>query len=282
MWSSRTQARSLREWHLGSEKVRKADEVHHLGILWSVSFSTLSCTAERSTTGRSAFFALNAVGSRFSCLHPITSYKLYSTLSIPIGMLYGSELWSLTNTELNFLECTYHTIPSKASPSDVQQQPEPDWFLFDFILYLPTTTGFHKLHCQHAWKPVTSPSSCLKPESETPELKESLSPGETFLTSSASPLSNSFLVHPTKRDLETINQTAPEHPSIHQYARSVWEISPRWLCFTDWKTCPTLDRHPPRHPCNPQEQLSDLPSSRMRGARSKCQSFPMEERSQWT
>ena len=37
-----------------------------------------------------------------------------------------------------------------------------------------------------------------------------------------------------------------------------------------------------RHPCNPQEQLSDPPSSRVRRARSECQSFPMEERSQST
>ena len=30
---SRTQARSLWEWHLGNEKVQEADGVHHLGIL---------------------------------------------------------------------------------------------------------------------------------------------------------------------------------------------------------------------------------------------------------
>ena len=70
---------------------------------------TMSRTTEWSTAGRSAFFALNAVGSRFGCLHPITSYKLYLTLSIPI-MLYGSELWSLTSTELNILERTHLKI----------------------------------------------------------------------------------------------------------------------------------------------------------------------------
>ena len=106
---SKTQARSLWEWHLGNEKVQEADEVHHLGIRRSVYYSTLSRTTERSTAGRSAFFALNAVGSRFGCLHPITSYNLYSTLSIPI-MLYGYELWSLTGTELNILERTHRKI----------------------------------------------------------------------------------------------------------------------------------------------------------------------------
>ena len=102
-------ARSLQEWHLGSQKVQKADEIHHLGILRSVSFSTMSRTTERSIAGRSAFFALNAVGSRFGWLQPITSYKLYSTLSIPI-MLYGSELCSLTSTGLNIFERTHHKI----------------------------------------------------------------------------------------------------------------------------------------------------------------------------
>ena len=106
---SRTQARSLREWHLGNEKVQEADEVHHLGIFRSVYYSALSRTTERSTAGRSAFFALNAIESRFGCLHPITSYNLYSTLSIPI-MLYGSELWSLTGTKLIILERTHRKI----------------------------------------------------------------------------------------------------------------------------------------------------------------------------
>ena len=79
------------------------------GILRSVSLSTIFRTTERSTVGKSAFFALNTVGSRFGCLHPITSYGVYSTLCLPI-MLYGSELWSLSNTELNILECTHRKI----------------------------------------------------------------------------------------------------------------------------------------------------------------------------
>ena len=82
--------------------------MHHLGILRFVS-STMFRTTERSKAGRSAFFALNTVGSRFGCLYPVTSYKLYSTSSIPI-MVYGSELWSITNTELNILEHAHHKI----------------------------------------------------------------------------------------------------------------------------------------------------------------------------
>ena len=106
---SRTHARSSRNWYLGNEEVEEADEVHHLGILRSVSLSTISRTTERCTAGRSAFFALNSVGSRLGCLHPVTSHRLYSTLCLPI-MLYGSELWSLTNAELNIFERTHRKI----------------------------------------------------------------------------------------------------------------------------------------------------------------------------
>ena len=75
----------------------------------SVSHSGLPHISERCTAGRSSFFALNAVGSRFGCLHPITSHKLYSSLCLPI-LLYGSELWTLTKTELNLLERTHRKI----------------------------------------------------------------------------------------------------------------------------------------------------------------------------
>ena len=76
--------------------------------------------------GEAHFYALNAVGSRFGCLHPITSHKLYSMLSIPI-MLYGSELWSLTSTELNILErthckflCTIQGLPIRCPAAALQ------------------------------------------------------------------------------------------------------------------------------------------------------------------
>ena len=100
---SRMEARKHRKWHLGERVIAETDELHHLGVLHTEAHSTVSCTAERSTSGRSAFFALNAVVSRFGCLHPITSHRLYSALSLPI-MLYGAELLCLTATELMLLE----------------------------------------------------------------------------------------------------------------------------------------------------------------------------------
>ena len=91
---SRALARSSRQLSLAGQKLQEVDEHHHLGILRSVRYSTLSHTSERCAAARSAFSALNAVGSRFGCLHPVTSYRLYSTLSLPI-MLYGCELYGL-------------------------------------------------------------------------------------------------------------------------------------------------------------------------------------------
>ena len=52
---------------------------------------------------------INSIGSRFGCLHPLTSYRLYNSLCIPI-LLYGSELWSLSKVELNMFERIHRKI----------------------------------------------------------------------------------------------------------------------------------------------------------------------------
>ena len=98
---TRTQARESRRpvatwWLPGTRSGRT------IGILRTVHPSTIHRTMERCTSGRSTFFALNSVGSCFGSLHPVTSYRLYNSLSIPI-LLYGAELWTLTKTELNML-----------------------------------------------------------------------------------------------------------------------------------------------------------------------------------
>ena len=78
----RAQARVSRRWLLGGRTLQEVDEQFHLGILRIVHPSTIHCTLERCTSGRSAFFALNSVGSRFGSLHPLTSCRLYNTQSI--------------------------------------------------------------------------------------------------------------------------------------------------------------------------------------------------------
>ena len=100
---SRKRNRPSRKWLLGGDEIPECDTHSHLGILRTVLPSSVHRTIARCSSARSAFFALNAVGSRFGCLHPCTSFKLYSSLCIPI-LLYGCELWSLTKSEVTMLE----------------------------------------------------------------------------------------------------------------------------------------------------------------------------------
>jgi hypothetical protein len=106
---TRLSARSVRKWYIGQDEISETDEQHHLGILRTVFSSTIHRTLERCTSARSSFFALNSIGSRFGCLHPLTSYRLYQTLCIPI-LLYGAEIWTLSKVELNMLERVHRKI----------------------------------------------------------------------------------------------------------------------------------------------------------------------------
>ena len=94
---------------MGEVEIKESDEAHHLGILRTVQPSSIARTTERATAGRSAFFALNAIGSRFGRLHPATSLRLYSSYCIPI-LLFGAELWTLTKTEMLILERVHRKI----------------------------------------------------------------------------------------------------------------------------------------------------------------------------
>ena len=119
------------------------------GFLRMVSLSTISRTTERCTAGRSAFSALNSVGLRFGCFHPVTSRRLYSTLCLPI-VLHGSELWSLSNTKLNILECINREILAMHHPRPFKQMlnnspPEPNWLQFHLILHHPKAVDLHKI-----------------------------------------------------------------------------------------------------------------------------------------
>ena len=107
--TSRRFNRTTRKWLVDGATIPECDTQKHLGILRTVHTTSLHRTVERCTAGRSAFYALNSVGSRFECLHPLTSLKLYTSFCIPI-LLYGCELWSLTATELSMLERVHRKI----------------------------------------------------------------------------------------------------------------------------------------------------------------------------
>ena len=106
---SRSALRNSRSWILGSSSISEVDNYHHLGILRSLSNSSRPKIAERCSAGRSAFFSLNSLGSRFGCLHPITSFRLYSSLSLPI-LIYGSELWNLSKSDLLLISRVHRKI----------------------------------------------------------------------------------------------------------------------------------------------------------------------------
>ena len=91
---SRALRRPTRHWLIQGSPIPEKDEQKHLDVLQTVFHSS---------AGRSTFYALNVVGSRHGCLHPLTSYHLYITLCVPI-LLYGSELWCLTKSETTMLE----------------------------------------------------------------------------------------------------------------------------------------------------------------------------------
>ena len=106
---SRLKNRPSRAWFINNCIIPECDEHHHLGILRSVLPSSIYRTSERCSAGRSSFYALNAVGTRFGCLHPLTSFRLYSSFCLPT-MLYGCELWSPTKSELLMLERVHRKI----------------------------------------------------------------------------------------------------------------------------------------------------------------------------
>ena len=105
----RAALRMAGRWKLGEHLIAEVDEQHHLGILRSVYNTSVYRTNERCSSARSAFYALNSIGSRFSSLHPITSYRLYQCLCLPM-LLYGSKILTPTKTELLMLERVHRKI----------------------------------------------------------------------------------------------------------------------------------------------------------------------------
>ena len=108
---SRSSGRLNRKWYLSNSLIHETDHQHHLGILRSVLNSTIHCTNERCSAARRAFFALNAAGSRFGCLHPITipTESIPPSVS-PFSSTVHAELWALPKTELQIMERVHRKI----------------------------------------------------------------------------------------------------------------------------------------------------------------------------
>lgn len=106
---SRSMARQSRSWLLSGAPISEADSVKHLGITMSVSGSSLLHTSRAISQARSSFFALQAMGSRFGCVHPLTALKLVKAL--PLSLLqFGLEVIHPTNSELTMMERGQRTM----------------------------------------------------------------------------------------------------------------------------------------------------------------------------
>ena len=115
-----------REWHtmrwtLGEAPLKEVDEIHHLGILRTVAVSTVARTNERASACRSAFFALNSIGSRFGCLHPLTSLKLYKTVYSYMAQKFETiqrlsySSWKESTVESSGLSRVFHYVVTPPS-----------------------------------------------------------------------------------------------------------------------------------------------------------------------
>ena len=66
---------------------------------YSFTASSFSPLIDQEMKGGGDLEPYTSAGTRFGCLHPITALQLYTSIALP-RMLYGAEIWCLTNTEL--------------------------------------------------------------------------------------------------------------------------------------------------------------------------------------
>ncbi len=88
---------------IGIRTIQEVDTFRHLGDFIFVSGSALPHTTRSISSAGSAFYAIQAVGPRFGCLHPLTSLKLFYAYSFCI-LCFSYDLLSPTKSELLMLE----------------------------------------------------------------------------------------------------------------------------------------------------------------------------------
>ena len=101
--SRRTQDNPAHTWTLNGQPIDIVESHHHLGVLLTSRGPNTCRIIKHINMGRASFYSLNRVGSRFGCLHPTTTHKLYNSICIP-KMLYGAELWNTNKSEMLMLE----------------------------------------------------------------------------------------------------------------------------------------------------------------------------------
>ena len=95
--------RKTRIWFLNGAHLNEGDLFKHLGILISVTGSTLQHTCRCISQARSSFFSLYGAGARWGGLHPCTSLKLFR--SWPLSLLqFGLDVLYPSNSEILMIE----------------------------------------------------------------------------------------------------------------------------------------------------------------------------------
>ena len=93
---------------MNASVISERDSYHQLGVLRTVHPFSMLRTVERCSSGRSVFFTLNSVGSKFGCLHSTPlSLSLYYFMVASYGHHLGQS--SLVGSSENLSSCLLHT-----------------------------------------------------------------------------------------------------------------------------------------------------------------------------
>ena len=180
----------------------------------------------------------------YALLHPIDS----TVPCLPI-MLYGSELWLLTNTELNIFEHTHRKIlrtiqglklptrcPTTALQSLIGSRSIQSFIAKRQVIFMNSIISMQSSDL---------PKQVFEVRNANPNARESLLLGKTSLTNSASPPSNCYSNHHIKRNSGNAQSSA----SLISKLTYPCNISARITATLSLKTTSTsLPSGPPSHP----------------------------------
>ena len=81
------------EWSISNSSIPTLSSARHLGLLLSISSSTINRTIRSITSSRSAYYALSALGARHTGVNTATSLQLFKSISLSI-LSFGFEVWA--------------------------------------------------------------------------------------------------------------------------------------------------------------------------------------------
>ena len=88
---------------LADQPLLPKESVKCLGYWWSWDLSATKAVDEAIKKARRAFFAYGAMGAFLGDLNPLSGKTIYDTCVVPV-LLFGSENWILTDSQLDHLE----------------------------------------------------------------------------------------------------------------------------------------------------------------------------------